>query len=269
MTNEAQPTWSEENSETYAKLAQVAVPAREEQLAALLSLVPFGRDAAFKAVELGSGEGFLSQALLTAYPHATMTALDGSELMRQRTAQRLAEFGQRAHVKPFDLFQTDWRRHLEGADVVVSSLVLHHLDGDGKRQLFHDVADRSGPSGTLLIADIIEAQRPEANAFFGATLDHYAAQQSHAIGGNDELFDLYREEEWNIYLYPDPEFDKPSPLVHQLRWLTEAGFPVADCFWLQAGHAIYGGYKGLATIPEERLNYANALSIAKAVLASS
>ena len=268
MTNEPQPTWSEENSETYAKVAQVAVPAREEQLAALLSLVPFGCDAEFKAVELGSGEGFLSRALLTAYPNAAMTALDGSELMRQRTAQRLAEFGQRAQVEPFDLFQTKWRSHLEGADVVVSSLVVHHLDGAGKQQLFRDVADRTGPSGALLIADIVEAQRPEANAFFGATLDHFAAQQSRAIGGNDELYDLFRKEEWNIYLYPDPEFDKPSPLVHQLQWIAEAGFPVADCYWMQAGHAIYGGYKGLATIPEGRLSYADALAIAKTVLAS-
>jgi hypothetical protein len=29
----------------------------------------------------------------------------------------------------------------------------------------------------------------------------------------------------------------------RLECLKEAGFAIVDCFWLQAGHAIFGGYK--------------------------
>ena len=29
----------------------------------------------------------------------------------------------------------------------------------------------------------------------------------------------------------------------QLRWLEEAGFSSVDCFWMRAGHAVYGGYR--------------------------
>lgn len=35
----------------------------------------------------------------------------------------------------------------------------------------------------------------------------------------------------------------PSRLLDQLKWLEEAGFQQVDVYWMQAGHAIYGGEK--------------------------
>ena len=54
-------------------------PAREEQVATLLSLLPFGRAEVFRVVELASGEGMLSHAILEAFPAATVLALDALE----------------------------------------------------------------------------------------------------------------------------------------------------------------------------------------------
>jgi hypothetical protein len=39
--------------------------------------------------------------------------------------------------------------------------------------------------------------------------------------------------------------DHPSPFLDQLNWFEAAGFQQVDVFWMQAGHAIYGGYKSL------------------------
>ena len=36
--------------------------------------------------------------------------------------------------------------------------------------------------------------------------------------------------------------EMPYRVFDQLKWLEEAGFSVVDCFWMRAGHAIYGGY---------------------------
>lgn len=268
MSDQAQATWTEENSETYARLAAIAVPARVEQLATLLTLVPFGPDDEFRAVELGSGQGYLSHALLTAFPRASMMALDGSEAMRRSTAAQLAPFGARVQVEPFDLFETEWRHWLDSADVVLSSLVIHHLDGAGKRELFKDVAERTSARSALLIADLVEAQRPEANDYFGATLERMARQQALAETNSDDIFQLFKSEQWNLYFYPDPDVDKPSPLFQQLAWLAEAGFPIVDCFWMQAGHAIYGGYKISGEAASPSLPYAEALRVAELVLSS-
>ncbi|MDQ7025812.1 MAG: hypothetical protein Q9P44_09650 [Anaerolineae bacterium] len=44
MTND----WTQEVSELYRKLSQIAVPARAEQIATLLALIPFAADEAFR-----------------------------------------------------------------------------------------------------------------------------------------------------------------------------------------------------------------------------
>ncbi len=235
-------SWSESDSRLYRKLAPVAVPARSEQLAALLTLLPFGPAEPFRAVELGCGEGMLSLALLDCFPRAELIALDGSEAMRDQARARLEPFGARFSVNHFDLAAPDWLPQVEGADCVFTSLCLHHLDGPQKKALFGALHDRLSARGVLLIADLIAPQRPEARQLFAATWDQSAQAQSLAETGSSSLFDLFVEAEWNYYEFDDPA-DTPSSLFDQLLWLKEAGFSVVDCFWLRAGHAIYGGYK--------------------------
>jgi tRNA (cmo5U34)-methyltransferase len=261
--------WSAESSAVYRQLASVAVPAREEQVATLLSLLPFGREEAFHVVELASGEGMLSQAILEAFPAATVLALDGEESMRQATAARLQPYGERAQVAAFDIASILWYSELSSADVVISSLCVHHLHGQGKRDLFTMVHDLISARGCLLIADLVLPQREEARNLFAATWDHSAHERSRAQIGDAALFDLFVREHWNYYSYPDP-FDQPSPLFNQLRWLKEAGFAVVDCFWMQAGHAIYGGYREQASATAgDLLDYETALAIASRALAST
>src|SRR3954466_12622354 len=81
--------WTEDDSATFRAIAPVAVPRRDEINALLLAAAPFGADAPIKILELGSGEGLFAGALLTHFPHATLTALDGSESMRREATARL------------------------------------------------------------------------------------------------------------------------------------------------------------------------------------
>jgi trans-aconitate methyltransferase len=257
--------WSEEDSKLYQEIAAVAVPAREEQVAALLTLLPFSQADSFRAVELGCGEGFLSAALLDCFPQAEVVALDGSEEMRAQAARRLSGFGSRARVEPFDLYTNDWLAHLEGVECVVSSLVVHHLDGEEKQRLFTAIAERLSLAGVLLLADLIQPQRPEAGELFAATWDRSAEAQSLAKTGSSRLFEQFAQVGWNYYRFPDP-FDKPSPLFEQLTWLKAASFAVVDCFWLQAGHAIYGGYKSASAASTSGVSFAAAFQSAQAAL---
>jgi hypothetical protein len=50
-------SWTEADSRLYQELAAVAVPDGAEQMAALLTLLPFGPGDAARVVELGCGEG--------------------------------------------------------------------------------------------------------------------------------------------------------------------------------------------------------------------
>ncbi|CAN5711101.1 hypothetical protein BH20ACT23_BH20ACT23_27450 [soil metagenome] len=250
--------WSEDDSDTYRRLAPVAVPSRDRQLATIATLLPFERDDDFGVVEVGSGEGLLSQTIAGLFPNARITALDGSKSMRAATTGRLASHGDRARVGSMDLAADDWLVHLDGADAVVSSLVIHHLDGPGKKRLFEAIGERTSARSALLIADLLEPANPQALELFAASWDESTRLQAEALG-ESELFDLFRRTEWNIYRVPNP-MDQPSRLADQLQWLREAGFAVVDCFWMEAGHAIYGGYKPDAG--GERIDYASALRAA-------
>ncbi len=257
-------TWSEEASGTYQRIAAIAVPYRAEQIAALLMLLPFDVNESFHAVELGSGEGRLAGALLEAFPRATVTGLDGSEAMRETSRHRLAKHGNRFRVSSFNLLDDAWWPELDGAQAVLSSLVVHHLDGAGKQTLFREVRQRCATPATLLIADLVLPAHPRAQTLYANLYDRAARARSQELVGSDAYFQAFVDEEWNFFRYPDEDdWDKPSGLHEQLRWLTAVGYPIADCFWLQAGHAIYGGYTDAAA-PNNGLTWERAMEIATA-----
>ena len=260
--------WTEEDSETYRQLAAVAVPVRDEQMATLLALIPFGRKERFRAVELGCGEGPLACALLDCFPSASALAMDGSESMRARAAERLSRFGRRASVDAFDLASTDWHPRLQDADCVLASLCLHHLPGRDKQRLFASIRGRLSERGAFLIADVIEPQRPEARSLFASAYDRIAKAQSVSQTGSAELFQRLIAEGWNIFRHEEPH-EHASRLFDQLTWLNAAGFEVVDCFWLQAGFAIYGGYKVRTDAPTDTIPFEDALRSSQQALGTT
>ena len=238
--------WGEDDSAVYRDLAKIAVPRREEQLATLLCLLPFGRDDAFHIVDLGCGEGVLEYAALTAFPKATVSALDGSASMREHASALLKPFGKRVGVRDFALESDDWRGELDGADCVVSSLVVHHLTNEGKQSLFHEAHRRMTDGGALMLIDCVQPVRGEGVRLFADAYDGISREQSIERTGDTALFNRFVEEKWNIFRHPEPS-EMLAPLSHQLGWLADAGFEGVDCFWLSAGYAVYGGYIGFAT----------------------
>ena len=234
-------SWSEDDSTTYRAIAQVAVPRRRDMVDALLAAAPFSTDEPLKILELGSGEGLLAGALLTRFPLASLTALDGSESMRREATMRLAAFGARARVAAFDLAALDWWDRMFSVDLVVSSLALHHLNDAKKQYLYKAAADRLSARGALLVADLIDPQHPAAREAAAERWDALARREAEAIGA-PELFQRFLDERWNHFRFPDAS-DQPSALMHHLVWLRHAGFAAVDCWWMDAGHAVFGGFK--------------------------
>lgn len=238
-------SWSESDSETFRTIAAVAVPRRSDMIAALVRAAPFSADQPVRILDLGAGDGLLAEALLAEFPRATLTALDGSASMRAAAAGRLETFGNRVQVAAFDLAALDWWDRMFGADLVVSSLALHHLNDAKKQYLYKAAAERLAPGGALLIADLVEPQHPAARALAAERWDRHAQAQATAIGA-PELFARFVDQRWNHFRFPD-DGDQPSALLHHLVWLRHAGFAAVDCVWMDAGHAVFGGFKPAAT----------------------
>ncbi|GAC1354311.1 MAG: class I SAM-dependent methyltransferase [Ktedonobacteraceae bacterium] len=239
--------WSEGNSETFLDLGEIFVPGRAEQTESLLHLIPARVDETFTIVELAAGGGILARAILERFPACHYIALDGSSTMREQMAHKLSAYKNRLTILPFLLEEQVWRTALPSPlRCIVSSLCVHHLSDEEKRTLFSAMAVRLEPEGALLLADIIKPATPRVAELFAQQYDAIVRVQSLAIRGDLSGYEQYQQLEWNYFTYDynDPtSYDKPSLLSDQLRWLHEAGFVHVDCFWMQAGHAVYGGYK--------------------------
>ncbi|MFN8473684.1 MAG: class I SAM-dependent methyltransferase [Anaerolineae bacterium] len=241
-SDRAEIPWQETDSAAFIEQGAVFTPSRDEIEAALVALIPAREDEPFIAVEIGTGAGWLSEAVLRAYPNASVVGLDGSPRMREAAASRLAPYGARAEVRPFRLEDDAWLADLRDIRVFVSCLVIHHLDGDGKRALFAALHERLAPGGALLVADIVAPTSEPARRYAAQSWDDDVRRQSLALTGSMAAYEDFVATQWNMFDYPDP-VDMPSPLADQLRWLAEIGYVGVDAFWVRSGHAVYGGYK--------------------------
>ena len=244
-TSEQHQHWDEDASRLFIDTAELFVPMRAEQIATIRDLIPAERDDAFTVAELASGDGTLARAILAAFPNCHYLGLDGSEVMREQSRSALAAYGDHFEPRHFELDDRDWRETLpQPLRAVVSSLTIHHLPGATKRDLFADMFARLEPGGALIIADIMLPSTPRAYPIFARQWDDATRAQSRELRGDLSGFEAFQQSEWNFFLYgQDDPIDKPSGLFEQLLWLREVGFSTVDCFWMRAGHAIYGGYK--------------------------
>jgi phospholipid N-methyltransferase len=181
-----------------------SVPPADAMRAALMSVVPFAPDESPRIVELGAGDGGLTDRLLRAFPLSSVTALESADGARADATRRLAHFGARARVAPFEIAGLDWWDALFGVDLVVSAFAFNRLNDAKKQYAYKAVADRLSERGALLIADRAQTAGADAAPAGGAG---------------------------------------PSFLFHHLVWLRHAGFGYVDCWWASGGYAVFGGYK--------------------------
>lgn len=237
------PVWSEENSAEFVELGRIYTPSRDEVCAVMLDLIPAAPDEAFQAVELGVGEGWLSAAILERFPEARVLGLDGSPMMLAEATRRMVAYPGRFEARPFRLEDSAWLADI-ASDVrcFVSSLVIHHIDGMGKRALYQALYARLAPGGALVIADLVAPRSEWERRALARQWDASTRRQSLAQTGSLAAYQRFLDDHWNLYDYPDP-MDMPSTTPDHLTWLAEAGFIGANIFWQRAGLAVYGGYK--------------------------
>jgi tRNA (cmo5U34)-methyltransferase len=253
MTERLAGGWTETDSRVFIDDGAVFVPGREEQIATLRALIPARADEAFIVAELGAGAGVLARAVLEAFPRCRYIALDGSPTMRARLAESLARHRGRVDIRDFELAKRAWRAALTAPlRCVLASLVVHHLPAAGKRRLFADLAGRLEPGGALLLADIVEPTSPAAREVFVQQWDEAARVQSLALTGGLDAFARFQRGGWNFYRGTPDSHDQPSRLDAQLRWLSEAGLAPVDCFWMRAGHAVFGGWRPRRRVTSRR-----------------
>jgi tRNA (cmo5U34)-methyltransferase len=138
-----------------------------------------------RILELGVGTGMTSRQVLARHPGAQLVGIDESESMLAAADLdadlRVSRLEDPLPQGPFDL--------------VVSCLAVHHLDADGKRDLFRRVAAALHPGGRFVLADVVVPENPDETV-----------------------------------TPTTPGYDRPDSLADQLDWLAETGFE-AETTW--------------------------------------
>jgi tRNA (cmo5U34)-methyltransferase len=130
------------NPDTYLEEIRAEVPRYDELQDRTIEAIPFPPG---RVLELGVGTGETTRRLLERYPDADVIGLDSTPEMVFRARElgievRLARMEDPLPDGPWDL--------------VISVLSVHHLEADGKRDLFRRVREQSR---ALVLGDVVDA----------------------------------------------------------------------------------------------------------------
>jgi tRNA (cmo5U34)-methyltransferase len=101
---------------------------RQPILAAMTAAIPFPADASIDVLDVGGGNGIVTEAVLDALSCARVTLVDYSEPMLDRARARLASRDREVRYVRADLHDPDWPTRVGGPfDLAVSAIAIHNL----------------------------------------------------------------------------------------------------------------------------------------------
>src|SRR5919199_3945665 len=154
--------------ETYLEEIRAEVPRFDELQDAAIAAIPFPPG---RVLDLGVGTGETTRRLLDRYPEAAVTGLDSSPEMVFRARElgievRLARMEDPLPDGPWDL--------------VISVLAVHHLQAEGKRDLFRRVREQSR---SLVLGDVVVVEPQTVELEPGVDRPSRAGEQAEWAGG--------------------------------------------------------------------------------------
>lgn len=240
--------WSEDESKIFIKYGNCFIPKREHQLQIICDLLPYENIEKPIYIDLCCGDGSLIKEIAKKKEKANIIGMDLSDEMIQKAKEKNKEYFKRTKFEKFNLENIKWRNELKNKKIngITSSLAIHHLDDHQKQILFNDVFNILEAGGAFIIADLIKPINKYIKDIAAKSWDLETQKRSLRFELDLSAFKVFEKLKWNYFSDPNSEndpIDKPSTILSQLKWLEEAGFKEVDVFWMEAGHAIFGGYK--------------------------
>ncbi len=205
---------------------------RAGQRELMAALLPFADEEPFTFVDLGAGTGAAARAVLDRYPRARAILADFSPQMMAEGEAELAGYSGRYTYVEFDLTGSDWPEGIPGTvAAVISSMCVHHVPDERKRQLFGEILAHLAPGGWFLNFDPVAPSDPAVEEAWLRAEDRRdpaaAAKRAHRTTDEQHRYANHVRH--------------MSPLAPQLDWLRAAGFEGVDVYWKELDYVIYGG----------------------------
>lgn len=166
-------------------------------------------------MDIGAGTGLFSEMVLQKYPLAHIELIDISNEMLQMAKQRLVAY---PNVRTTKININDVHLANNQYDAVISSLAIHHLTDEEKKNIYQKIYHGLKSGGIFLHAEQVLA----ANGHLTEVYHNTWVVKITKSGLSDEVIKQALER---------VKLDKRTALDTQLGWLTEIGFRNVDCLY--------------------------------------
>jgi len=203
----------------YDKLIRIWVPWYDELTQITTNNLTCNIDSP-RILDLGCGTGNLSLAILDRYPQAEIHIVDISSQMVDLCKHKLASKSDRIYCYTKNFLELSYDTSF--FDCIVSQITIHHLDTQSKKQLFSCVYNWLKPGGLFSYSDIFCGATPDINE----KLIFHWKNCSFELGAS--------QEQWELFMEHDRQYDKPISLITAFDWLRQANFNCFDVTWRQS-----------------------------------
>ena len=226
---------------TYDADMELMHPNRSKMVQIALEVLPFPKTAALRAIDLGIGTGYFSDAFLNHFPNSRVLGIDGAEAMIDLAKARLQSLASRTEFVIGDFRKLHDLVPAAGTfDIVFSAYALHHLSHCDKEMVLTQVVNLLVPGGWFVNADLIVADSAEVESRLQQIRVAGIVERA---GGDDSRFAdsaLTRQFLADLEL---KEADQPLTLAEDLALLRSSGLKNVCAFWLEYRELVSSGQK--------------------------
>ena len=229
-----------EQVELYTRSADVVVVERNRAIDLLCALFSYNFSAPLNlnVLDLGCGDGIVTERLYGRYPGNNFFLMDGSTAMLSKARKRLKS-------KPVEFIEMAFEEYVEKEaekekyHFVFSSMATHHLPLENKGKLYAKIHEELCRKGLFLNFDTVLSASAVSEKWQFRMWRDWMNETLRKNGLEDEVgkFDDYPNN------YKKKEENKPSGFLEQLELLAEIGFKNVDCFFKHSIFALFGGTK--------------------------
>jgi tRNA (cmo5U34)-methyltransferase len=241
MSDFRKSAWADnEFAANYLDKADIYIAERRKMFRIVSSLFThfLHRQRNINLLDLGCGDGILTEELFKARKDISATLTDGNEGMLKKAEERLKPFKSVHFMKAAFQDILDGVVALGNYDFCVSSMAIHHLDMAEKSTLFRYIALHLNSGGHFVNIDVVCPPSEELEGWYFALWKDWMEHMMNRGNIKDEVpEDIMRR-------YKDPSsMNKPDTLENQLKALEKAGFMDVDCYFKNGIFAVFGGKK--------------------------
>lgn len=229
-------TWKRNDvTKHYLEQVRGGIPFGAEQSQIMLQVVKHFVKNPELIIDLGCGNGFLTEILLRTYPEAKAICLDHSAPMIEQAKMILEPFADRCELMLADFSHSIQSVAIpDSVDCIVSGYAIHHLPNHMKKSLYKTIYTLLKKGGIFINIEHTASATPTLEMLHDELfIDHLTAFNK---GDRAQIAEQY-------YSRPDKTDNILERVDIQVEWLREIGFQHADCYFKWMELAVFGGVK--------------------------